>query len=139
MVVAWFCIKHETAYEVRVGDWSSDVCSSDLLFIVARARIESAESKLLQAGADRVVNPQHIGGQRIAAMILQPSVPDFLDVVMHDADIEFRLAKVQVGEGSAIAAPTQGAAHIRTPPGPPAPPLLHPRSPFPTPPPPPPE
>lgn len=83
------------------------------LFIVARARIESAEAKLLQAGADRVVNPQHIGGQRIAAMILQPSVTDFLDVVMHDADIEFRLAEVEVHAGSPIAGVSLRDAHIR--------------------------
>jgi voltage-gated potassium channel len=83
------------------------------LFIVARARIESAESKLMQAGADRVVNPQHIGGQRIAAMILQPSVTDFLDVVMHDADIEFRLAEVEVDAGSPIAGLSLRDAHLR--------------------------
>jgi voltage-gated potassium channel len=83
------------------------------LFIVARARIESAESKLLQAGADRVVNPQHIGGQRIAAMILQPSVTDFLDVVMHDADIEFRLAEVEVHTGSPVAGLSLRDAHLR--------------------------
>src|SRR3546814_8535912 len=27
----FFCIKHETAYESLISDWSSDVCSSDLL------------------------------------------------------------------------------------------------------------
>src|SRR3546814_2545104 len=28
----WFCFfKQETAYEIRISDWSSDVCSSDLL------------------------------------------------------------------------------------------------------------
>src|SRR3546814_15507140 len=26
-----FCLKQKTAYEVRISDWSSDVCSSDLL------------------------------------------------------------------------------------------------------------
>src|SRR3546814_3983596 len=26
-----FCFKQKTAYEVRISDWSSDVCSSDLL------------------------------------------------------------------------------------------------------------
>lgn len=83
------------------------------LFIVARARIESAEAKLLQAGADRVVNPQHIGGQRIAAMILQPSVTDFLDVVMHDADLEFRLAEVEVHAGSSIAGQSLRDTHLR--------------------------
>src|SRR3546814_9594321 len=26
------CFKQKTAYEMRISDWSSDVCSSDLLF-----------------------------------------------------------------------------------------------------------
>src|SRR3546814_9069055 len=30
MVVFFFC-KHQTAYEIRISDWSSDVCSSDLV------------------------------------------------------------------------------------------------------------
>src|SRR3546814_6000261 len=25
-----FFLKHKTAYDMRIGDWSSDVCSSDL-------------------------------------------------------------------------------------------------------------
>src|SRR3546814_6922968 len=27
-----FCFKQKTAYEMRISDWSSDVCSSDLSF-----------------------------------------------------------------------------------------------------------
>src|SRR3546814_2063122 len=27
----FFCFKQKTAYEVRISDWSSDVCSSDLV------------------------------------------------------------------------------------------------------------
>src|SRR3546814_8705900 len=30
-----FCFKQKTAYEMRISDWSSDVCSSDLEFMVA--------------------------------------------------------------------------------------------------------
>src|SRR3546814_4093985 len=26
-----FCVKQKTAYEMRISDWSSDVCSSDLV------------------------------------------------------------------------------------------------------------
>src|SRR3546814_10340292 len=33
-----FCFKQKTAYESRIGDWSSDVCSSDLHTAVAGAR-----------------------------------------------------------------------------------------------------
>src|SRR3546814_4366746 len=28
---AFFCFKQKTAYEMRISDWSSDVCSSDLV------------------------------------------------------------------------------------------------------------
>src|SRR3546814_5844412 len=31
-----FFFKQKTAYEMRISDWSSDVCSSDLLDVVAR-------------------------------------------------------------------------------------------------------
>src|SRR3546814_6875216 len=29
-LVVFFLFKHKTAYELRISDWSSDVCSSDL-------------------------------------------------------------------------------------------------------------
>src|SRR3546814_9854408 len=32
VVLLFFVIKQKTAYEMRISDWSSDVCSSDLDF-----------------------------------------------------------------------------------------------------------
>ncbi len=83
------------------------------LFIVARARVASAEPKLVQAGADRVVNPQGIGGARMAAFAVSPHVTEFLDVVMHDGSLEFRLEEVPVPPGSTLAGATLREAHIR--------------------------
>jgi voltage-gated potassium channel len=83
------------------------------LLIVARARNESAVAKLIQAGADRDVNPQQIGGARMAALATQPAVADFLDVVMHDGSLEFQLAEARVGERSAIVGQTVQEAQIR--------------------------
>jgi voltage-gated potassium channel len=83
------------------------------LFIVARARIESSEAKLIQAGANRVVNPQGIGGARMAAFVLQPHVAEFLDVVMHDGSLEFRLEEVPLPAGSPLAGRSLREAHIR--------------------------
>src|SRR3546814_8579760 len=34
MFVGFFFFKQKTAYEMRISDWSSDVCSSDLLDLV---------------------------------------------------------------------------------------------------------
>jgi voltage-gated potassium channel len=83
------------------------------LFIVARARVVDSEAKLLQAGADRVVNPQSIGGKRMAAFVLQPHVAEFLDVVMHDGTLEFRLEELPVADGSPLAGVSLRETHIR--------------------------
>jgi len=73
------------------------------LFIVARTSSESAVPKFLQAGANRVVNPQDLGGARMAALALQPHVVEFLDIVMHDGSLEFRLEQIPVPLSSPIA------------------------------------
>src|SRR3546814_3265140 len=46
-----FFFKQKTAYEMRISDWSSDVCSSDLLVQgqVFRHRVDAFEHVLLQA------------------------------------------------------------------------------------------
>ncbi|MGH9282050.1 MAG: potassium channel family protein [Acidimicrobiales bacterium] len=83
------------------------------LFIVARAHVEAAEALLVQAGADRVVNPQLIGGHRMAALIDQPHVADFLDVAMFDAGLQFRLAELVVAGASPVAGRSLRDAHLR--------------------------
>src|SRR3546814_16279139 len=35
LVCVYFFFKQKTAYEMRISDWSSDVCSSDLLVIAS--------------------------------------------------------------------------------------------------------
>jgi voltage-gated potassium channel len=82
------------------------------LFIVSRAASEAAVGKLVQAGADRVVNPQDLGGARMAALAFQPHVAEFLDVIMHDGSLEFRLEEVEVPTGSPLAGQTLRSARI---------------------------
>ena len=83
------------------------------IFIVSRVRVDESVEKLVRAGADRVVNPQSIGGSRMAAFVLQPHVTEFLDVVMHDRDIEFRLEEVTVPPASSVVGRTLRESHIR--------------------------
>jgi voltage-gated potassium channel len=73
------------------------------LFIVARSSHESSEAKLLRAGADRVKTPNLIGGRRMAAMVLQPVVSDYLDIVTHGDDVEFTLQQVDIDSRSQYA------------------------------------
>ena len=83
------------------------------LQVIARARSASSEPKLVRAGADRVVNPQQLGGDRMASFVVQPHVVDFVDVVMHDGTLEFRLQELLVSAESTLAGNTLRSAHLR--------------------------
>ncbi len=83
------------------------------LFIVARARDDASVPKLLRAGADRVVNPQEIGGARMAAFVLRPHVAEFIDVVMHDRTLEFRLEEIAIPPHSPLVGASLQEAGIR--------------------------
>src|SRR3546814_6860446 len=43
-----FFFKHKTAYEMRISDWISDVCSSDLNAFVSIARSQGIETQRFQ-------------------------------------------------------------------------------------------
>jgi len=76
------------------------------LVIIARARTDASKSKLIRAGANRAVNPQLIGGRRMAAFALHPHVAEFLDVVMHDETLDFRIEQIDIAPDSPLAGRT---------------------------------
>jgi voltage-gated potassium channel len=82
--------------------------------IVARANAESSEAKLVRAGCDHVVNPLHQGAGRLAAFAEQPAVADFLDVVVHDGSLEYRLEELVLPPGSPLTNASLGEAHVRS-------------------------
>jgi voltage-gated potassium channel len=83
------------------------------LFIVARARQDESVPKLANAGADRVVNPQELGAARMASFVARPHVAEFIDVVMHERSLEFRMQEFAVPDGSVRAGVTLRDADLR--------------------------
>lgn len=81
--------------------------------VVARANASSSERKLERAGVDHVVNPLEIGARRLATFAIQPAVADFLDVVMHGGQVEYRLEELVVPDGSPLHGVVLGEAHLR--------------------------
>src|SRR3546814_5034555 len=59
-----FCTQ-KTAYEMRISDWSSDVCSSDLPARERRRRACSSVDLLVRAGA-AVGGAAGVGGRQVA-------------------------------------------------------------------------
>ncbi len=76
------------------------------LQIVARASEEGTESKLLRAGADRVISPFEIAGRRMAATVLRPNVVNFLDVIVRQDGIDMRIEEVAIRGASELVGKT---------------------------------
>src|SRR3546814_8927823 len=52
IILCFFFFKQKTAYEVRISDWSSDVCSSDLDDLVEQHEGDGVEEAELAGEAD---------------------------------------------------------------------------------------
>ena len=52
------------------------------LKVISRASDDHSDTKLKRAGADNVIMPDKVGGQRMAKLILQPDIVEFLDNIM---------------------------------------------------------
>jgi voltage-gated potassium channel len=50
--------------------------------IISRASFDHSDTKLKRAGATNVIMPDRIGGQRMAKLVFQPDVVEFLEYVM---------------------------------------------------------
>jgi voltage-gated potassium channel len=84
------------------------------LFIVARAIDEGTEGKLLKAGADRVVKPYELGGNRMVQLLLRPGVTDFIEGVARKKEVDISLEQIIVCEGSKLVGLTLAESTIRS-------------------------
>ena len=83
------------------------------LFILARANEEHTHKKLLRAGANRAMMPHIIGGQKMAHTILKPAVTEFLELTVHNRNIELEMEELHVGVGSSLIGLTLMESGIR--------------------------
>src|SRR3546814_4137940 len=116
---SFFFFKQKTAYEMRISDWSSDVCSSDLHQLVGtvdrwaqRQRYEEAVDEQPLLVHPREVSgieiPREAGPEIAAGILLNPSAdevrPDRQAIVMQVAQhpIELRVPVIQIAHVSRL-------------------------------------
>ena len=83
------------------------------LLIIARASHSRNEAKMIRAGANKVISPYQIGGQRMANSAIRPELLEMLDVVTTRSGLELWLEDVLVDEDSFLANKTLMEADIR--------------------------
>jgi voltage-gated potassium channel len=64
------------------------------LFILARSGEPGSEVKLQRAGANKVVSPYHIGGNRMAQAILRPNVVDFIEIATGREHVDLQMEEI---------------------------------------------
>jgi len=80
--------------------------------VVARAKSDENERKLVRAGASRVILPASIGGRRIAMLLTRPTVSNFLDG-LGAGGVDYTLEEVEVASGGPLAGTPLRDAGIR--------------------------
>ncbi len=84
--------------------------------IVARASDESAESKLLKAGATTVISPYTYAGQRIARLLTRPNVQHFIDLAsssLAGGKLDLQIEEIRISNQSKLAGMRLSEADIR--------------------------
>jgi len=74
------------------------------LFILARSSgSKGTRTKLLRAGATKVISPYYIGARRMAQLLLRPTVTDFIDLAMYAGELGLRLEEIEVQKNASFA------------------------------------
>jgi len=76
------------------------------LYIMSRSGEEGSEIKLMRAGANKVVSPYTIGGNRMAQSILRPNVVDFIEIATGREYLELQMEEITIPAHSAFVGET---------------------------------
>ncbi|NBW40635.1 potassium channel protein [bacterium] len=80
---------------------------------ITRAEFPAGEKRLRQAGANRVISPYTIGGQRLADSLLRPHVLNFLDLTASGSDSELVIEELRIPDNSDLIGKTLGQTRLR--------------------------
>ncbi len=83
------------------------------LTIVVRSVDPDNESKMVRAGANRVISPYQIGGRFMASVLIRPGVTDFFQQVTLESGLELWLEEMVIGRHSKLDGQTVIEADIR--------------------------
>jgi voltage-gated potassium channel len=83
------------------------------LYILARSGEDGSEIKLKRAGANKVISPYVIGGNRMAQAILRPNVVDFIEIATGREHLELQMEEIIIPSESSFAGENLASSGFR--------------------------
>jgi voltage-gated potassium channel len=83
------------------------------LFILARTVDHDNESKLLHAGANKVIAPSEVGADRMAQVVLRPNVDQFMERVLHAKSLSLQIEEIEVHPSAPLAGQSLAESRFR--------------------------
>jgi len=83
------------------------------LLIIAKGIDQNVDSKLVAAGANKVVRPAFIGGMRMASELIRPLAVTFMDRMLRDPQDSTRIEEIVISESCAVAGRTMADSRFR--------------------------
>lgn len=84
------------------------------LFIIGRFEEEATQKKLIRAGADRVINPYHIGGRQISQIIIKPTISKILDSATDTGVLNLTFEELDLCEGHPLVGQSLMQSNLRS-------------------------
>ena len=83
------------------------------MYIVARVNESTTETKMLKAGANKVIRLSHISAQHLAQAVLRPTVLDFIQVSSGVGGLEFEIEELVVSGNSRLVSKSLAEINIQ--------------------------
>ena len=81
--------------------------------IVARSSKLGTENKLKAAGASHIVSPYEIGGRRMASLLVNPELMNYVDVLLDQKHLELAIEHIFVAAGSTLSGQSMREVRLR--------------------------
>ena len=66
------------------------------LFITSRCSVDDNSVKIRLAGADKMVNPYVASGHKMADLLMEPSLEDFVELILPKQNVDLAIEEIKV-------------------------------------------
>src|SRR3546814_19340390 len=115
MFLFFFFFKQKTAYEMRISDWSSDVCSSDLTRAPHASSVSSRRSAFLQPTRHKLLSRSAGNFENSSSTLVSLDLPGFNSIVRYVqvSSIRWVISRLKLPQTASVRSPLRRLRNAR--------------------------